>query len=237
MSRLRIISGLMGGAALLLSHSADAQVINRLEIANAVKSEISAILAHSDSGLEVDGVFQRYDLTLDDGSVEWRVDLDPDTIKPGRRNVVAEAWLNGKPVKQLRVSASIKRYMELPMLKRSMKKGEFLSADDIRWKRIEVNRPMDGLVVDDADIIGQVAQRNLRENLPIRSKWFAEPLAIDRGDQVMVKLVQGGLTIRAMAVALNKGRVGDMIQLRNPKSRVRYEARVSAPGQAQVHTW
>ena len=212
-------------------------MVSRADVIAGVRTNLANAFARSDSGLEVTTVFQRHDLSLVDGKVEWRVDVDVDNMKPGRKSIPVNVLVDGVSATNINVKAVIKRFKEVPVALRSLKRGTLVTAKDIKWKRIEMVRTIDGLIVDDENVIGLAALRTVRKGTPLRQEWFDEPLAIERGERVRVKLVQGGLVINTTAVALGKGRVGDMIQLKNPKSHVRYEARVSAPGQALIQTW
>jgi flagellar basal body P-ring formation protein FlgA len=214
-----------------------AQVISRGEIIRDVQTSLEKVATQTNSGLKVVSIFQRHDLKVADGKVSWRIDVDPSSLKPGRRSIAVSALVNGVPEVSINVTAVIKRYLEVPVVRQSLKRGSLVRADDIKWQRIEMARKIEGLVRDEEDVIGMMAVRTVREGTPLRLKWFDEPLAIERGERVRVILVQGGLIINTTAIALGKGRIGDTIQLRNPASHVRYEAKVSAPGQARVQTW
>jgi flagellar basal body P-ring formation protein FlgA len=237
MKRPLITGCLFGAVALLVAATGFSQVVKRTDVADGVQQSLAKFAKQTRSGLVVTKVFQRHDLKLSDGGVEWQIDTDPESLVPGRNSIVVNVLVDGDAKKQIKVAAVIKRILDVPVVKRSLKRGSLITARDIKWKRLEMNRDIEGLLVDDQDIIGMVALRSVKAGMPLRVKWFAEPLAIDRGERVKVTLVQGGLIISTTAVALSKGRVGDVIQLRNPKSHIRYEAKVSAPGQALVQTW
>ncbi|MBF0382459.1 MAG: flagellar basal body P-ring formation protein FlgA [Magnetococcales bacterium] len=237
MKRPLITGCLFGAAALFMAATSYSQVVKRVDIADGVQKSLANLAKQTRSGLVVTKVFQRHDLKLTDGEVEWQIDVDPESLVPGRNTIAVNVLVDGDSKKKIQVSAIIKRMLEVPVIKRSLKRGSLVNAKDIKWKRLEVTRTIDGLLVDEQDVIGMVTQRSVKAGMPLRMKWFAEPLAIDRGERVKVKFVKGGLVINTTAVAMSKGRVGDTIQLRNPKSHIRYEAKVSAPGQALIHAW
>lgn len=231
------VSGLLGAYALLFSAAASAQVVARADVVAGVRPQLEAVLALANSNLKVTSIFHRHDLKLADGEVTWQVDVDPGSLKPGRRTVQVTALVEGIPEATTKVATVIKGYLDVPVARHNLKRGSSVIASDIEYKRIEVTRPIDGLVGDKEDVVGMMTLRAVREGVPLRMKWFDAPLAIERGESVKVKLVRGGLVINATAIALGKGRVGDTIQLRNPESHIRYEARVSAPGQARIQSW
>ncbi|MBF0358067.1 MAG: flagellar basal body P-ring formation protein FlgA [Magnetococcales bacterium] len=226
-----------GVVALLVAATGFSQVVARTDVMSGVSASLGRAFAKNGSGLVVEKIFQRTDITVADGSIVWQIDTDLDDMKPGRRSIPVTAMVNGVPDTQIKVVAVIKRYLKIPVVRRSIKRGSMVTAKDLKMKRMEMVREIDGLVVNSEDIIGMVAKRKVSKWTPLQMKWFAEQLAVERGDRVMVRLIKGGLRINTTAEALADGRVGEMIQLRNPKSHVRYEARISAPGQAMVQTW
>ncbi|MBF0446297.1 MAG: flagellar basal body P-ring formation protein FlgA [Magnetococcales bacterium] len=237
MKRPLITGCLFGAVTLLVAATGFSQVVKNADIESGVLKSLNKIAKQTRTGLVVTKIFQRHDLNLADGEVVWQIDTDPKSLVPGRNTIAVNVLVNGETKTQIKVAAIIKRFLDVPVVKRTLKRGSLVTANDIKWKRLEMKRAIDGLMVDDQDVIGMVSLRSVKAGMPLRMKWFAEPLAIDRGEKVKVKLVQGGLVINTTAVALSKGRVGDVIQLRNPKSHIRYEAKVSAPGQALIQTW
>ncbi len=213
------------------------QLVSRAQVVQGVKAPLEAMAVRSGSGLKVVTLFQRHDLNLPDGEVTWRVELDSESLKLGRQPIPVSVLVDGEAVSSISLNAVIKRFVEVPVVRRTIKRGVRITADDIQWHKIELVRAIDGLVKDEMDVIGMVAVRTIREKTPLRTKWFRLPLAVDRGERVRVRVAQKGLVINTVGIALEKGRVGDLIELRNPQSHVRYEARISAPGQALVQTW
>ncbi|MBF0446696.1 MAG: flagellar basal body P-ring formation protein FlgA [Magnetococcales bacterium] len=230
-------SCVLGCFTLLMASVGFSQTISRIDVVQGVQKGLEQVVAGSASGLKVSTVFYRQSLELSDGEVIWQIGSDADQLKAGRQSVPVTVLVNGVPETKISVLAVIKRFLEVPVVSRSISRGETVASEDIKWQEIEMVRPIDGLVRDEEDIIGKVAVRTIREGTALRSKWFDAPLAVERGEQVRVQLVRGGLVIRTTAIALDKGRIGDMVPLRNAKSHVRYEARVFAPGQARVQTW
>lgn len=237
MKKTLLTISILGLSTFLTISTGFSQIISRADVARGVMVDLKRIVDLQGSGFQVGSVYQRYDLNLAEGDVLWQVEAEPGSLHVGRQNVPVNVLVDGVPASKVTVSAVIRRFVTVPVVRRLLKRGDQVTDEDIRWKSIEMTRPIDGLVQDKADVIGMVAQRSIRGDTPLRMKWFNEPLAIDQGDRVLVKLIRGGLVIRTFAIAVEKGRVGDTIQLRNPKSQIRYEAKVSGPGQARVLTW
>ncbi len=214
-----------------------AQVVEKSRVLREVKSHLAMLIATGDPTLEIDRVVMRHDMRVRDGKVDLAFNVDQDKIKPGRLTIPVKILIDGLPEADLNVVALLKRYIAVPVARQSLKRGSIVTARDVKMKRMEMSRPIDGLVADVAEVIGLAPLRTVRAGVPLRAKWFDEPLAVDRGERVRVKLINGGLVINTVGIAMSKGRIGDMVQLKNPKSQIRYEAKVMAPGQARIQNW
>lgn len=211
-----------------------AQTIPRTEIARGVSDRMQALFSETPSGLQVVKLFSRHDLRIPDGVVRWELPETVAELAPGRQTVSVSAFVDGVREKDIRVTAVLRRVVDTPVLRKSLRRGEIVTAADLRWRKSELSRPVPDLVRDPSQVVGLAVLRQVREGLPMRQRWFGAPVVVDRGQRVQVKLVRGGLSIKTVGVAMSSGRVGDLIQFRNPKSRLRFEAKVTAPGQARI---
>ncbi|MBF0156216.1 MAG: flagellar basal body P-ring formation protein FlgA, partial [Magnetococcales bacterium] len=113
-------------------------------------------------------------------------------------------------------------------------RNQSVGADDLEWQTVEVDKPLRGTILDPKEVVGLTASRQVREGIPLGESWFERPLAVERGSLVRVLLEKGGLVITSSATSVGKGRVGDLVEVRNPRSQRRFMARVVAPGEVRV---
>ncbi len=223
--------------ALCWSGSAPAATLGRAELVRELDGHLRTLLEDAGGSLRLASVHYNKSLTLPDGAISWEVNQEMDGLRPGRRAITVTALVDGHPEATLRVSAVLKQWLRLPVARHGIDRGDVVSAADFRWEERELTRPVPGLVREIDSLVGMAATRRIREGVILRKKWFDAPMAVDRGERVRIRVIRGGLKIETTAVSLGKGRVGDLIQVRNPKSNIRYEARVTGPGRARVQTW
>lgn len=230
--------GFLGVVGMLMAQLATAQEIKPVEVNQGVRTELQHILTSSGSELRVEDVLYRYLLKLPDGVVQWVVEGGSSSLSPGRQDVAVSVMVDGKLEKAIRVPANLKLVIRVPVVLAPLQRGDTIGAQDIEWREITTVRAIPGLVQSEEDVAGMAAVRRIQEGVPLQLKWFETPMAVDRGDRVRVKVSSGkGLNIETVAVALEKGRVGDTIQLRNPDSQMRYEAKIIGPGAVQLGAW
>ena len=124
---------------------------------------------------------------------------------------------NIKPWK-IFITASIKQFAEVWVTKSSVARGTIINKDNsaLDWREIShVNTPY---YPDTQSPIGLVTKRPLRMGDILSSHALEKPLAIKRGDKVVVIARKNGLEIRATATALSAAAEGDRIKVRNISS-------------------
>ena len=229
------LGGCLG--SVLCNASGWAQSISRSEVEQVLDVSLRAAFEEIGTGLQIVALRHRTDLEVPDGVVSWQLGSDLANLDPGHHTLSVAVLVDGASVDRTRVMVTLKQSLQTPMLSRSIKRGEMVAEADVQMQDVVLTRPLPGRIEELNRVVGMVAKRGLREGRPLVDRWFEQPLAVDRGDRVRIHLVRGGLKIETSGVALLRGRVGDLIPIRNPQSRAQYEARIIAPGEARVRAW
>ena len=90
-------------------------------------------------------------------------------------------------------------------------------------------------VIDDRlSVVGKVARRTLLPGKPIPVGAVEDPKVVSNGAQVRIVFQEGGLVITTYAAALQNGRVGDLVRVRNLDSGVTVSGTVLPDGSVRV---
>ncbi|OEC39418.1 flagella basal body P-ring formation protein FlgA [Pseudomonas sp. 1D4] len=116
----------------------------------------------------------------------------------------------------------------------SIERGATLEASQLERKVMPLERLRQGFHQDPAEVVGQSARRSLRAGQVIGPANLAPPVLVRRGQRVTVLATAGGLNASVEAEALEDGRLGERIKLRNVSSRKPLEAKVTGPGQVRL---
>jgi flagella basal body P-ring formation protein FlgA len=122
----------------------------------------------------------------------------------------------------------------IPVPSRSIRRGQEITSADIKW--IELNlRLLGSETIEHPDqIIGLAANRNLRQNQPLRPSDLRAPIMIAKGTIVTVSLINGALTVTGTGRALEDGSKGEVIRVMNMQSKRTLDARVVGPNQVKI---
>ncbi|MEG3638547.1 flagellar basal body P-ring formation chaperone FlgA [Magnetococcus sp. PR-3] len=219
---------------LLWSQVAAAQVLSRYEMAREAGLKLQELLRLHHPSLESRNLYFPRNLRLPDGDVDLQLDALSLDDRPGRQSLPVTVLVDGNPQAVVDAVVVIRKNVTVAVLKRPVKRGDVVSMRDIAWKTKLVSREGFNYVADVREVVNKAAVRPLRADIPLKAAWFAEPIAVERGERVRVLFKTGGLTIRTTGVAVKDGRVGDAITVRNLSSNKRFLARVMAPGHVQA---
>lgn len=211
-----------------------AQQLARQELQDRVRQLVQQELDLAGEGLRVVGVTCQHDLRLTEGEITLDTGEGLGRAGPGKHTLPVTVMVNGKTEATASVSMTVRQLATLPILTRNLERGEMLKPGDVEWREQELSRPLSGLISAEREVEGKVVNRMVRAGQPARSEWFEAPVVVARGDRVKVTLAYNGLSIETSGVAVTQGRVGENVQLRNPRSNKVFAARVVGSGEAVV---
>jgi len=132
------------------------------------------------------------------------------------------------------VPVHIHAWVEAVVAGANLPPGTKLTPDLLARRRVDMFAANGAVVADPARIEGKILRVGLTAGAPIMASFLENPLVIHRGQRVLLTLTDGGMVIRDSAVALEDGRVGDDITMRNPESQRVIHATVSGDGTADI---
>lgn len=101
----------------------------------------------------------------------------------------------------------------------SLQRGTALTPDLVKWAEFDAALPGPQALERLADIENMELAREVRSGVPIRSFDLRPIVLIRRGESVLMQIGQGrGFSITARLEALQDGRMGEQIRLRNLES-------------------
>jgi flagellar basal body P-ring formation protein FlgA len=119
---------------------------------------------------------------------------------------------------EMATSGRLDRPVEILVPARAIGRGRTIAETDLESLRLLASDLPDDALVLATDLVGRQASRTLLPQRPIRLGDVAEPWLIRRGDQAVAVFQRNGLEIASAAEALDNGRQGEFIRVRNTAS-------------------
>jgi len=127
---------------------------------------------------------------------------------------------------RFRLTGRVHRLINIPTLNKNFKRNDVIKKDDIEWIKVRSHKLRNGVLQDDEEIIGMAAKRRITSNTPLISNYLQRPKLVNKGDLVTISLTSQGLQLTTRGRAQDSGSKGDIIRIKNNKSKKIIEAKV-----------
>jgi flagella basal body P-ring formation protein FlgA len=134
----------------------------------------------------------------------------------------------------LYVQATVLATLEVPVLVRSVGRGERIVRSDLELVQREIGTRPGTLILDPARIVGLEARRDLPAGSTLQQGQLAAPLLVERGQTVTLVAGSAGLEVRMQGRALDSGAAGDRLRVTNLSSGRAVEGVVAEDGTVRI---
>ena len=110
-----------------------------------------------------------------------------------------------------------------------------LTASQLTTGKVDALANNGGVMTDMRQVSGKILRSGLAAGSPILAPALDLPISVRRGQKVVLTLTDPGMTIKATAVALEDGRVGDNISVQNAESQKTLRATVGRDGGVEIN--
>jgi len=162
-----------------------------------------------------------------------RFELEPDTADAlGRVPLTLRVYENNRPVSTERLFVDVAVRRSVAVAAKTLHRGQIITESDLttstQWLDSSRTRP----VTEPSKIVGQQTARLVRSGQIIENRDVRSPVVVKRGQLITVRALSGGLVVRTVARAKGDGAVGDVISVRNVRTRDEYQVEVCGPQEA-----
>ena len=169
--------------------------------------------------------------------VQLQATLPLDRVSLGRLRVNVGVYVKGALRKRVPIILQVQIYQQVPLTTRPLNRGQLIRADDVYLQQRLVSSIAN--YPTRLEIIGKRARRTLDALQPIRETDLAatkseNPVMIRRRDHVQLVARKGSLLVTALGEALQSGQVGELIRVRNVRSKIVVLGRVLNQSEVEV---
>jgi flagellar basal body P-ring formation protein FlgA len=157
-------------------------------------------------------------LSLPAGAVSYRIVNSTRGVTPGRHNFLVAADVAGQEAAKIWTKTEIKVFEEVVVSSYPLAHHEPVRAKDVRLERRDISllsaRPFTRI----EDVAGQHATRAIEVNEILTQKSVDRPTVVRRGSPIVLVYETGALRVETPGLAEEGGKLGDLIQVKNPTS-------------------
>lgn len=166
-------------------------------------------------------------INVDVGYIDSRLSLAPCTIplepfsgnSNSSANMIVGVRCEGVQPWKIYVPVRVAIYKKVVVASNPLNKGIPLTADDLRLTEQNTANLTSGFYTEKDALIGKVLTRSVSAGMPLTNAYLENPVLIQRGQMVTLIVKKGELEVTSHGIALNKGRIGDVIAVKNTSSK------------------
>ncbi|HVC53095.1 MAG TPA: flagellar basal body P-ring formation chaperone FlgA [Stellaceae bacterium] len=184
-------------------------------------------------------VIKGTNIGIEVGSIDPRLQL-PEcpsvdvTLPPNDAAVMSAEVTCAAPAWAIYVPVHLHAWVEAVVAATNLVPNRALSPRDLTRGRVDMFTATGGVLTDPRQAEGKILRAGLPMGAPILSSLLDLPIAVHRGQKVVLTLRDPTMTIRTAALALEDGRVGDSIEVRNPETQKTLRAMVDSDGGVEL---
>jgi flagella basal body P-ring formation protein FlgA len=188
------------------------------EIAAVLKAHLAAVSSWREDEIEIRSIDNLKAVELPLGDIRMRVVSRGTPSDYRKMLVLVEAVLDGKPLRTFWIKADVRVHAQVAQMAKPVPYGRALQADDLHRVLCEIEDPRADYIRDCAEAVGMTAKRSLAPGDLLSRRWVAEVRLVRSGEIVRLLAQYGSISISVLARALQDGKLGDRIKVRNVDS-------------------
>lgn len=213
----------------------DATVIEYPKIKEAIQTALYDQGIHGDYEFSIPAHNRQIILPSDHDATVSVVDINADTNKKTFQITLAAPSADN-PIKQISIKGKMHAVIHVPVLMENINHGRIIKRSDIDTLPIKEQNFVQGMVVDEEELIGMTARRLLVAGRVIKSTEIEAPQIVSRGELVTLSLNHGLMNLATKVKALQSGAKGDLIRVVNIASNQTLQAIITGENAVSVVT-
>ena len=204
---------------LLMWSTASAQVISGAELEGIAVGKLESTLDERGDMRRREISFSRslFDMNVPDGAVDIVPSISGTINFAGYTPMILRVFVDGRAVRVLNFVVNVRVFDTVLVTNHELRFDEPISEYDFRLEEIAVDGRAEP-VKDFNAIRGLVPIRSIRAGVPVTMSMFQAALVIEVNQPIRIVTNYHGVRVSAKGVALNRGRVGKIIRVRNESS-------------------
>jgi len=204
------------------------------EIAAVLKTHLAAVSPWHEDEIEVRAVDNLDGIVLPQGDIRLRIAGHGLPANWRSALMSVEAVLEGRVLRAFWVKADVRVRARVVQMAKAVPYGVALGPEDLQEALCDIEDARADYVRRVGDAVGLSAKRALAQGELLNRRWLNENRLVRSGETVRCLELEGGVRITLLVRALQSGKLGDRIRVRNIDSDRTITAVVTGQGEVRV---
>ena len=159
-----------------------------------------------------------YDMRCPPGEITSEVTFNRAFRYDKRLPVIINTYINGRFYRRATCYYRVVVYDKIVVAKRDLPLEKKISPSDVQVEEREIAERGANYLHDFADLAGMVPARVIRAGTPVTAEMLQSPVVIDMGSPITLVANKNGIVIKIDGIAMQRGRIGKIIKVKNARS-------------------
>lgn len=174
------------------------------------------------------------DYSVPNGIIDIKLSIPSAVVSyTGGTPVKARISVGGKMYRDVNFVVNVKVFDYVIVANHDLRIETPVTESDFRMEEVAIDGRTE-YTKDVQDVIGLVPHRFIRAGSPISPNYFQQPVAVASGQPVKIIVRYNGVEATAKGIAMTRGRIGEVIKVKNDASNKIVSARVVDAGTVEV---
>ena len=222
----------------MVSVSAESQEVSGQQLVAMAMSAIrdrSGIPADSDA-LTITELDSAQDTVVPAGDLSFTVELPYGVRYNTPTTVTISTMIDGRLYARTILKFDVRLYRQVVVAASNIAAGETVTAEVLKYERMDSGRLAPGYTTDINKFIGLVTRRGIASGMPVNVSMVQKPVLVKRGSVVTIIARIDGIEAAVYGQSMQDGCEGQVIRVQNINSRKTVAAKVIDAGTVEVVT-
>jgi len=185
------------------------------EIAAILKAYLASVTPWKEEEIEIRSIDNLKAIALPEGEIQLRVVSHGAPLNFRSALVSVEVSLNGKSLRTFWVKADVRVRAQVVQAARPVSYRSVLKADDLREALCDIEDPHSAYIRTAAEAVGMIAKRALGQGELLNLNCVDGASLVRSGETVRLLVQSGSISMTVLARALQNGKLGDPVKVKN----------------------
>ena len=204
------------------------------KLVNYGKSYIIEQLTYQRDKLQIKVLNPPEQLLVPAGKIDFEIEANASRRLLGVNMLPIKVLVDGESYRKFYVKFKTGVWQETLIAKERLARNQSLSEDLFAKQKKLITNGRSKYVSSPAELKNKILKRPVAANEPLTYDLLETPALVKRWQEVELIAKIGGITVATTGKALETGREGDIIKVKNTNSNKKIEAKVVAPNQVEA---
>ncbi|MFO7783491.1 MAG: flagellar basal body P-ring formation chaperone FlgA [Thermodesulfobacteriota bacterium] len=211
-----------------------AQVVTSAQMEEIFRDHILKAAPWPETDIIMESIRVPEDLALPEGALRWNIRKNGNTDYLGNVSAALTFYVDSRRIRRVPVSGRVSITREVVRAAGNIQRGDVIATKDVEIVEETTMRRHGEALVSKEEAVGKQAARRIRAGSTLTSAMVEYPPVVERGSSVIILAENDSLRITTRGEALQDGRQGESIRVRNLQSGKEFSSIVTGPGWVAV---